>query len=422
MEIHDSIGSRSIKDDFQIQKHSITKCDKNYSRSQQSLNLAMTASQIQQYATEEVFIPYLHLAVPKYSSVIPFVRGRKFSTNNCNAESCQTIKDMIEKADLLSKFSSLEYNSFPTVCDFIKHVEMNPGKSVAEAFRTFTPDSSKEVAEYGGSTCTGQSRAFVDSLKEISLKGFVIVERMDSIAPPNHAAVVVPCNDGILFIEVLTPPLISILQPNKESAPFEFEIEFPPGKDGIVKKEKISTCFKVIETNEDYGMHHSIIIKTVTISKENGGKDVHHSQFLLRQSANPDVPVMTRYMVAMKIYPLIAKGKHGDELKIKINYDDEIVAFTKTGKDKIFKNVKIPFKIFNSETLEIDLSKELDSEKRKKLSEQISNFVGEGNTIETFWKEFQEPIKIKQQVFKLTRKESSNIIRDLYTQVKRGKD
>lgn len=389
------------------------------------LDLAMTANQIQYYARNEVFIPYLHLAPPRYIDDIPMpsqpLKGR-IAEPYSNNLSCEEVKDAIEQCFVLMALGTAEYNSLGAVCDFINHAKSHPELTPAAAFRSFEPDSSQELEKLRGTTCSGLTRAFLRSLeidpflKDLHLKGYAVMEKKPPFVE-NHTAVMIPCNNGILFVELLPPPRIEILRKDQITS---FEVNLPGelDQDGIANEIKIKTNLKVVNIEGDYKVNNLVMIKSELIS-DAGEEMTMQTQYLLRGVVNPDAPVMTRYLLAMRVYPVIAKDRDGNEIMIKVNFDDKVVNFERNGQP--YCKVKVPFECFDFETKEIDLSKEKDEIKRAKMEKAIEQLVGSSSTLEDFWYEFQAPQELKEQVFVLTREDNARIMQELYTQVKRDK-
>lgn len=412
-----------------------------------SLDLAQTASQVHRYTRGEIFSPYLHLAMPKYGPGIPAPgvthRGR---TVTANSISCQAAKEAIEARGFMETFMSFDYNALPSVCAFMRHLKENVtpeivakyqkeilakhptlpreeagnrahSKALLEAFHSFTLDSSQDVLHTLGSQCIGLSEAMGQALSAIGLKGYSVVERRDATSPPQHAALVVPCEDGVLLVD-LAPPRLLILKPNEEA------LTVQPGEG----TDKIQTGFKVVEVENDYGVKAPMIVKSETITDAVTGEVRHkeQTQFLLRSIARPEIPAMTRYLVNQAIYPLVTKAKsNGDILRLRFSFDTGEVSFDRFNErhpKESYQTVKIPFSLVDQRTGTIDfitlISKEKDPEKREALKQTLRDIFGSDTTIEGFWQEFEAPEQIRGQVFTLASQENLRMMQDLFVQVK----
>lgn len=412
-----------------------------------SLDLAQTASQIHRYTRGEVFTPYLHLSVPQYGPGIPAPgvthRGRTVTANRI---SCQAAKEAIEARGFMETFMSFDYNALPSVCAFVRHLQENVtpesiekyqkeilakhpslpreeaferarSKALLEAFHTFTLDSSQDVLHTLGSQCIGLSEAMGQALGTIGLKGYSVVERRDETSPPQHAALVVPCEDGILLVD-LAPPRLLILKPNEETLTVE------PGEG----TDRIQTGFKVVEVENDYRVKAPMIVKSETITDAVTGevRGKEQTQFLLRSIARPEIPAMTHYIVNQAIYPLTTKAKsNGDLLRIRFSFDDGTVSFDRCNErnpKESYRTVKIPFSLVNQRTGTIDLASliksEKDPEKRAALQRTLQEIFGSDSVIEGFWQEFEAPEQIKSQVFFLASTENGKMMQDLYKHVR----
>ena len=412
-----------------------------------SLDLAQTASQIHRYTRGEIFTPYLHLAVPQYGPEIPAPgvthRGRTVTANRI---SCQEAKEAIEARGFMETFMSFDYNALPSVCAFVQHLKENVthesvekyqkeilakhpslpreealerarSKALLAAFHSFTLDSSQDVLHTLGSQCIGLSEAMGQALGTIGLKGYSVVERRDETSPPQHAALVVPCEDGVLLVD-LAPPRLLILKPNEES------LTVQPGEG----TDRIQTGFKIVEVEKDYGVKAPMIVKSETISDTATGEVRHkeQTQFLLRSIARPEIPAMTRYLVNQAIYPLMTKAKsNGDTLRIRFSFDEGTVSFDRCNERKpkeSYRTVKIPFSLVDQRTGTINLkaliSREKDPEKRVALQQALRDIFGSDEAIEGFWQEFEAPEQIKTQVFTLASQENLKMMQDLFKQVR----
>ena len=423
----DLTSENPILESVRSPEHKLTILSKNLSPGIQSLDVFMTASQIKRFAVDQannVFVPYLHLNPPKYQEGIPVpgLETHKFKMAESNHVSCEEAKRLIEESGLMERMAAAEYNSLPTICGFLEHAHKHSELSPAEAFRTYQADSTGELDRSKGATCSGISRAFVEDLSkgDLKLTAYPVVERFSTLAVPNHAAVMVPCNDGVLFIELLHPQHIAKVKSN-EVENLKIQVEFMDK--GIAKKDLLNMSFKVIRTQEDYKIENLVMARETVITNADTGEVVgsSQSQYLLRGVANPDSPVMTRYMLVRDFYPLSGKARsNGDELNVKVNYDSSTVTLQRKGKEKFFK-VVLPFHVFDAKTHSIDPERESDLEKREALQKALYDFIGEG-TLESYWNEFQAPEAVKQQIFTLTEPENVEVMLKLYSQVSRDKE
>lgn len=388
----------------------------------EALNLSITPKQMSSNRIHQICIPYFHISQPKYGPTIPLpgVDLKKSHLAKCNNISCHEAEELIKDLKLLEKYAAVEYNSLPTILGYIEHFKKHPESTPSEAFRSYEPNSSGEIERASGTVCSGVNREFVEILRtnNFPVHAYPIVERAGPLAIPNHAAAVVPCNDGILFIELLNPQKIVSVKA-REVTNIEVKVTFFDREEQVVKTDQIVTAFKVLQTTDDYDVENLILSKEDTFLDDETKKiKGHHSvEYLLRPIKNPDSPVMTRYMLVMPVYPVIAKSQlNGDELTIKVNFNEGNVVLQRKEKEtEKFSKVKLPFALFDAETQTIDVKK-ADAP----LSQTIEEFLGPGRNFDKFWDEFQAPQEIKNQLFILTKRENLQLMNRLYAEVKQA--
>ncbi len=274
---------------------------------------------------------------PLFPSSATYV-NHKFILPNSAAATCEVTQERIEGA-LRDYTTSTDYNGLHVVTDFITFFNalkaLHPEISSAEAFRQFVPDSRHEALEDRGGTCVSKAHHIVEVLqRDFSLEAHVIVESEGPDAPPTHAAVAVPCADGILLIEAEHQNLVIPLKPNDR-------IEFPRG-DGT---PTIPVAFKIVQTPGHYLPSVPFIEKTVT---EDGKSTVF--QYLLRPAAKPDLSVMKRWMVSENFYPLSSGTHAGKQTSIKVNMKRNTVTFQIENAGEKPKKARLPLAAFDGIT------------------------------------------------------------------------
>ncbi len=155
-----------------------------------------------------------HLYVP-----VPLYRKE---TPQTNPYSCEDIRDLI--IDKVEKFGSeVDYTGLNTLTSFLEFFEeerfQNPSITAVEVFTKFKPNSSGEAELNHASSCVGQSLAVLQMLKkDFDLNGYVVVETAHLNSPPNHAAAIIPCNDGVLLLETFEKEPIILIKPNEKDS------------------------------------------------------------------------------------------------------------------------------------------------------------------------------------------------------------
>ena len=239
------------------------------------------------------------------------------------------------------------------------------------------------------------SQALAKILEEThEIKTHVVIERASQNAPPNHAAAVIPCEDGVMLLEVLNSihgqdPIISL----KANAPTTITL-------GAQNEVKVD--FAIVETPGNYRSVTPMISKKEQIADQ----APQQSEFLLRPVDSPDHTVMKRYMLMQSTYP-IEHVKDSSSTSISIDFTRESVKLRKsTPKPEGGENVQsliLPFSAFHPKEKTID------------LSETQKEFVNED-----FFKDFATPeAEIKDQLFTMV--EHRDTMRTFYSQVGKKK-
>jgi hypothetical protein len=299
----------------------------------------------------------------------------------------------------------------------VEHVKQNPHLRTIQSFMSFVPDSSWDIAFTGGSSCVGKCRAMQKILADrFSLKSYFIVERQDPLATPNHGAMVIPCSDGIVFLDA-APTRLFILKPEQEAILSAEPITFPPGSDGVAHTGTIQTRFALCRTGEEYGEVPPMIVKKTVETYDSGEMyRATQTEFLLRCVNNPDLSVMKRYIFAVRPYPLRARARNSDALLVvRVDFDRLRVVLETQKKDRRQSGMAVlPFYVFNQETQRIDLSLEPNLVKRQNLEKDLSRLVGPSGSLDDYWQEFRMPERVRRQVFTLASPQSASIMQSLY--------
>ena len=288
----------------------------------------------------------------------------KKNAPNINGLSCEEAKKIIESSGVLERKDQFEYNSLLTIRQFVQHRRANPQMSERDAFLSFSPDTKDDISRSSGSACTGFARDVADQLCQKGLASYVVGGRIQAARFPGHAAVVVPCSDGVVLVDPLCPPqMLAALKPDGEPVVSEAG---PPER-----RFSITSNFVTRRSQDNRRAMYPMIVRYIT------ARGARNFQFLLRPLPNPDVPIMTNYMLVIRDHLLQHKAKDGTGSKIVMDFASGSVLLASNGPGgKPLNKVEIPFALFDSEHEQVDLRREGDPAKREKLAEDLGKVVG----------------------------------------------
>ena len=275
--------------------------------------------------------PFVDLFVPESREPLS---GESF-TSAPDVGPTHEVKAAIQE-DVETFIKSLDYYGLHFPADFVKFSLENPDMSVTEAFLHYTPNSQNEAVLLHGSTCVGKALSLVEKLAEKGHTAHVVVERDGPDEPVTHAAVALPCNDGILLIEVEHEyPIITILPEESRTRLFMDEKETLTFEVG----------FKMVKNPGNYESTTPLIVKS-----ENNilKKTSSHSEYLLRPVHRPDMSVMKNWMLHTDFFPITAKVEGQPDHVIKIYPGKKIVTF-QLGTGKKAYRINIPFSDFQKD-------------------------------------------------------------------------
>lgn len=310
---------------------------------------------------------------PSWVKSMPQYGAHKIAAATPGKPNCEKMaKDIEEEVAAVRK--GVDYNGLHLVNEFIQFCENNPGLNQYELFQQFQPQSKEEASELHGTTCVGKAWDIVKRLEEKGVEAHVIVETPGPDKPPTHAAVAVPCSDGILLVEV------------EHDVPF---IPIKPGEPINKSYPDLVVNIQLVEVPGNYKSSAPLIVTTETFSKETDKKKNSTRQFLLRPDCDPDMSVMKRWLVSSHtwFYPVSSARREGEKQhSLQVNVAENKITFNIGD-----KKYRIPMDAFNPETGTIDRSK-LKADKGEVLTEEVKEFIlgkeGEGGE---FFKAFKTP-------------------------------
>lgn len=239
------------------------------------------------------------------------------------------IKDSIAKLQ-----KEVDYNAFNSVTGFLKFLDeerkVNPTISEYEAFQKFNPDSKEEVSKTRGGICVGHGYAVVQTIAKNIVQGqpvtgYVITESGGGKESPEHAAVVVPCLDGVVLIEFMWDKQI-------------MSIKHETGLIDVTADKKFTETFRIIEIPG--GMH--VPNKPIIMRVQNSSEGTVHREYLIRSDHNPDLSVTKHWFLDTMFYPTTSPKDSTVKSKSVIKFDlarGAVVFQVGEGKDAIRCNI-----------------------------------------------------------------------------------
>jgi hypothetical protein len=199
---------------------------------------------------------------------------------------CEEMERLISN-QVTGYVEEVDYNVLNTVTSFIKFYQQQPlDQKVQQVFEAFTPDSSLEAQNTKGTNCVGKAQDLARRLEARRIKAHVVAAGPGDGKPVDHGAVVVPCRDGILLLEVDNPDPIVALRPNEP-----FDIVYRGDPDLILS----------FRFNEETGI--------ITRTDYKGSEKIHQVEY--HQDPNPDSSVMKRWLACTKFYPVSTGARAG---------------------------------------------------------------------------------------------------------------
>ncbi|MBA3721951.1 MAG: hypothetical protein H0W88_06085 [Parachlamydiaceae bacterium] len=328
---------------------------------------------------------------PSWSNSMPKYSSHKIATTNSNEITCESMQVKIQ-GEISAVVKGVDYNGLHVVNEFINFFERerkkDPKINSVEIFHRFQPTSENEATHTHGSTCVGKALDIVKRLKEKKVEAHVIVESEGRDEPATHAAVAVPCKDGILLVDIERDVPMLTLKPKE---PF---IKLYPGRGptGYSDKENpdLTVLIEIVETPGNYKTPTPLIVKKEKFTTETATKKNSCTQFILRSETNPDLSVMKRWLVSSHTwyYPVASAAREGEEQhSFQVNVAYGTITFNIGN-----KKFRIPLDAFDPKKRTIDRSKLL-GDKGQQLSEDQIDFIlgkeADGNTGGEFFKAFK---------------------------------
>jgi len=302
---------------------------------------------------------------------------------NADLATCEDVKGKIE-GKVREYVKSIDYNGLHVVEAFVEswdrqHSE-NPSMTPSQVFHQFEPNSQSESIRTHGGTCVSKAHDIV-KLLEGTVEAHVVVESSPN-SPANHAAVAIPCRDGILLIEAensrdMILPLM-----------LEASNEQIYRGDGTPQAPDINVAIRIVETPGNYRLSTPLLQKTVAV----GGKE-EYFQFLLRPVNRPDLSVMKRWMLTTDFYPVSSGWHDGKQFSLKVNISQGTVTFQIQEEGKGDKKVRIPLAAFDGvkEWSDLDKSKLMGDKGATLTQEERDFFLGD------FFKSFHTSTDLLQR-------------------------
>lgn len=310
---------------------------------------------------------------PKWANSMPQYGDRNITDCSCNTMSCELMESLLQE-DISNVRQGVDYNGLHVVNEFITFCEtmrtVEPGINPVEIFHRFQPDSRNEAALKAGTTCVGKAWDIVKRLEERSVVAYVVVESAGPDQPPTHAAVVVPCTNGLLLIDVDKDIPILTIKPHQ---PF---IKTYLGKGTLENPDPqhphLTLSFEIVAVPGNYNTQVPLIAKRETFTSETQTKKNSYSQFVLRPDTNPDDSVMKRWLVSSHtwFYPVASATRSGQEQhSIQVNVAQEKITFSIGN-----KKFRIPLDAFDPKTGRVDREGLLGDPKLELTKEQLEGY------------------------------------------------
>ena len=347
------------------ERHSVEYLDLASTKTNVATPLSKSAKVVADYTerTKSVLSPQFPTS-PEY-------HPSKVIIPNADLATCETVKGKIEEK-VREHVQSIDYNGLHVVEAFVefwdrKHSE-NPSLTPVQVFHLFEPNSQSESIRTHGGTCVSKAHDIVKLLEGI-VEAQVVVESAGPDAPATlHAAVVVPCQDGVLLIEPenARDMVLPLLLGNANERIYQ--------GDGTADKPDINVAIRIVETSGNYRLSTPLLQKTVT----KAGK-VEYFQYLLRPVNRPDLSVMKRWMLMADLYPVSTGWHDGKQFSLKENISQGTLTFQIQEKGKGEIKVRIPLDAFDGvkKWSDLDKSKLMGDKGATLTPEERDYYVGD---------------------------------------------
>jgi hypothetical protein len=259
--------------------------------------------------------------------------------------------------------SQVDYNGLNIVCEFIRFCETerlnNPKINDYDLLNRFQPDSKDEASLSHGSTCVGKARELVRQLRDLSVEAHVVLEYKQPGHPPIHAAVIVPCQDGLLLVEVEHSIPIIAIKPDKP-----WSKDYPPN---------LTLSMELIEVPGNFRATAPVIVKKETFKVKDAEQKGACTEYLLRSDPNPDNSVMKRWLVGKDTWFYPVSTSPGSAIKEKHTLQVNVA------KGKLTfgigeKKFRLPLAAIHPESRSFDRNKLEADESLKLTAEQLNDY------------------------------------------------
>ncbi len=220
---------------------------------------------------------------PGWASARPEYGEHSIKTSNPEiSRTCEEMEKLIHQ-DVENYVNEVDYNGLNAAMSFIDFYDqehaIHEKKSVAEIFHDFVPHSEKEASATFGTNCVGKAQDVARRLeKQYHIEAHVVVVSEGPNLPVEHAAVVVPCRDGVVLVEVDLPDTTFVLRPNEP-----FGIIYRGEQKGSQRDPDLMLAFRIVETPLGYKEQEPMITRT----HSHNGKKVGYIQYILRPDKKP---------------------------------------------------------------------------------------------------------------------------------------
>ena len=329
--------------------------------------ISITAQKIKAYTEEKTGVirtPFRLPLFPPWSKSTPKYEAYEITAPS-SSKPIAEMQVMVQQ-EVSAIVNEVDYNGLNVVTKFInfykKEREKDQTISGIEAFHKFQPNSEEEY-KTGGTSCVGKAWDMVRRLNDRQIVASVLVESKETDTPVTHAAVAVPCSDGILLVDVeLDVPVIPL---PSEKPSF---IRFLPGN-GTLADPDLTASIEIVRVPGNYTTSTPMIVKRDTVSVETEKKKNSYHQLILRPCANPDESVMKRWLVEESFYPVSTGTRNGQ-----VQHAFKIVALNRITFNIGDKKFRIPIDAFDPVAHAVDRN-QLAQDAGQPASEEEKDFI-----------------------------------------------
>lgn len=306
---------------------------------------------------ERIFPPHLYMPITN------FKEQEQLQTDISCRELTALIGEVIDQT-----MESIDYNALNPLEKLVDYLNDHPQQRECLAFIDFMVSSADELEKTRGSTCIGNSLALVKVLKEkYQIDAEIVLERMDPLSPPQHAAALIRAKDGIVLIEPLNAKGSRI-------------IPIPYGK----KIEIAGDTFMASPSNAPGA--------PLFTKKSKSGQE---SQFLTNV-LDADTAVMKKFLLRRHQYPVVGYKDSKPVKVIKVVPDQEKIIFqsgsgqtAKVEREMCFSEVES-----NPEEFALFLTQFMDKiygSSPELIAKQITKIVKSKEKIKALYKQVHAP-------------------------------